>query len=277
MFFLRYLRDLRKSVETGRGAADIKPRVSNVRAASKGVRRASPHSATTVEIVSATRDDKEAFWTRAPLGLSLRRLESDQRLSHSIVFENQTGLGEFYNLRINASSADILVFVHDDVWIDDFFLTDRVAHGLDHFDVIGVAGNQRRVPRQPSWAFTVYDSTGNFAWDDPINLSGGIAHGMVPSGSVGYYGAMPVACELLDGVLLATRRSTLVKAGVYFDPIFRFNFYDMDFCRAARSKNLRLGTWQIAITHQSGGDGAGGFGSIEWQNAFSSYLKKWQT
>ena len=141
MFFLRYLRDLRKPAEKGRGAVDIKPRISNVRAASKGVPIAPVRSATTVEIVSATRDDEEAFWTRSPLGLSLRRLESDQRLSHSIVFENQTGLGEFYNLRINASSADILVFVHDDVWIDDFFLTDRVAHGLDHFDVSAPASS----------------------------------------------------------------------------------------------------------------------------------------
>jgi hypothetical protein len=224
--------------------------------------------------VSATRYDEKAFWASAPLGQSLRRLAFDQRLVHSIAFENQTSLGEIFNLRIKSSkSDDMLMFVHDDVWIDDFFLTERVALGLDHFDVIGVAGNHRRLPRQASWAF-IFTSDGKLRWDDTVNLSGRIASGTVLSGLVTHYGEVPAGCELLDGVFLAARRSTLLNAGVFFDPAFKFHFYDMDFCRAARAKNLQLGTWQVALTHQSSGDG--GFGSVEWQNAYAEYLEKWK-
>lgn len=65
--------------------------------------------------------------------------------------ENQRGLPEVYNERIVASDAgDILVFVHDDVWIDDNFFGTHVVEGLRDFDVIGVAGNRRRVAKQPS-------------------------------------------------------------------------------------------------------------------------------
>ena len=72
-------------------------------------------------------------------------------------------------------------------------------------------------------------------------------------------------------MLLAVRRSVLLNAGVVFDPLFRFHFYDMDFCRTARAAGLRLGTWTISVTHQSGG----AFGSAGWNEAFLAYQKKW--
>jgi hypothetical protein len=45
----------------------------------------------------------------------------------------------------------------------------------------------------------------------------------------------------------------------------------MDFCRSARAKGLRLGTWPICVTHQSGG----AFGSEAWREKFDKYLAKW--
>jgi GT2 family glycosyltransferase len=57
-----------------------------------------------------------------------------------------------------------------------------------------------------------------------------------PFGEVVHFGASPADCELLDGVFLAARRSTLVAQGVCFDPQFDFRFYDMDLCRSARKE-----------------------------------------
>src|SRR5262250_1136978 len=116
-----------------------------------------------IEIVSATRLGESDFWEKAPLGLSLRRLVNDIRLVPRLAFANSRGLPEIFNARILAQdSAEILVFVHDDVWIDDYFLADRVLEGCQAFDVIGVAGNRRRVRNQPGWAFVDC----KFAWDD---------------------------------------------------------------------------------------------------------------
>ncbi len=222
-----------------------------------------------IEIVAATRFAEADFWKKSALGWSLRRLAYDSRLVARIAFDNRRGLPDVFNARIAApDAAEHLVFVHDDVWIDDYFIAQRVAEGLDAFDVIGVAGNRRRVDGQPAWLFV--DERLN--WDDRSNLSGSVAHGVNPFGPVSSFGPAPVECELLDGVFIAARRSTLRQKGVSFDPRFDFHFYDMDFCRRARACGLRLGTWPICLTHQSGG----AFGTPAWREKYAAYVDKWE-
>ena len=73
-------------------------------------------------------------------------------------------------------------------------------------------------------------------------------------------------------MLLAARARTLQEAGVRFDPAFTFDFYDLDFCRACEQAGLRLGTWPIAVTHESVGKG---ISSAAWEAARAVYLAKW--
>lgn len=222
-----------------------------------------------VIIASATRLPAEKFWQESALGYSLQRLAFDSRLSAQVAFENTEGLPAVYNRLIReAPPGSLLVFVHDDVWLDDFFFSHRIADGLQAFDAIGVAGNRRRLRNQPAWCFV----NEQFDRDDPSNLSGSVAHGKMPFGPVSYFGPAPMECELLDGVLLAASRDTLAENGVTFDERFSFHFYDLDFCRSLRAKGLRMGTWPIALTHQSGG----GFGSPAWRAGREAYLRKWE-
>lgn len=223
-----------------------------------------------IEFVSATRFSEDDFWNKSALGLSLRRITHMGSWSALINYENIKGLPEIYNAAINSDfTEDILIFVHDDVWIDDYFITIRIVEALKNFDVVGVAGNQRRVINQPAWAFI----DDKFTWDEVQNQSGSIAHGVKPFGEVSYFGEIKAECELLDGVFLAARKSTLKDANVFFDSRFNFHFYDMDFCRSAREKGLRLGTWPICLTHQSGG----AFGSQQWRENYQKYLDKWKS
>jgi GT2 family glycosyltransferase len=219
-----------------------------------------------IEVVAATRQDEAGFRETA-LGHSLRRL-GDPRIVARIEFSNHRPLGEIYNDALDrAAEHDIVVFMHDDVWLDDYFFVERIASGLKQFDVIGVTGNTHRRPGQLAWSFV---SDPGMA-DEARYLSGRVAQADHPSGQVLYFGPSPVQCELLDGVLLASRRSILAARGVRFDPQFAFHFYDMDFCRAAVQAGLRLGTWPVCITHQS----RGGFDSPEWRAAGARYLQKW--
>lgn len=218
-----------------------------------------------IEIVSATRLDAAAF-ADSPLGVSLRRVAKDPRLAPQIAFENTRGLPEVYNGRIASSTAEILVFMHDDVWLEDFYFTDRILEGLKAFDLLGIAGNARRQPRQSSWLHR----PGTEALDLP-HLRGAIAHGDGPMGKVGFFGPIVGPCELLDGVFLAARRQALVERGVRFDPRFAFHFYDLDFCRTARAKGLRLGTWPISMTHRSTGNPF----TPAWEQARDAYFAKW--
>jgi len=222
-----------------------------------------------IGIISATRKTEVEFWKESALGISLRRLSNDPRVDVRITSENRRGLPEVYNEAISAARDEaLLVFVHDDVWIDDYFLADRVTAGLRAFDLIGVAGNRRRIPKQPAWAYV----DGNCTWDDRANLSGAIAHGPAPFGPITFFGPVPAECELLDGVFLAARKTTLSANRIMFDTRYDFHFYDIDFCRSARAQGLRVGTWPICLTHQSGGS----FGSENWCAAYRTYMDKWQ-
>lgn len=223
-----------------------------------------------IEIVSATRYSEADFWTKSALGLSLtRHLKQDDRLSAKISFENTRGLSEVFNAAIDQADKDVtLVFIHDDVWIDDANFADVVAQGLEHFDIIGIAGNKRRLPNQPGWEIVDL----NFTWDSQENLSGQIAHCKSAFGLPKVFGDAPSTCELLDGVFLAVRKSSLDNKGVRFDTQFDFHFYDLDFCRTAKKAGLTLGTWLINLTHQS----IGQYGTIRWHEKYQLYLNKWE-
>lgn len=221
-----------------------------------------------VEIISATRKSEADFQSKTALGISLLRLCRDSRLVARISFENSRGLPELYNERLAAADSEsIVVFMHDDIWIDDHFFSQRLIEGLNAYDIIGVAGNRRRIERQPAWAFINRE----FTWDSAEYLSGAVAHAKRPFGLIAYFGDTPAPCELLDGVLLAAKKSVLTEKKVLFDPRFDFHFYDMDFCRTARRNGATLGTWPICITHES--DGA--YGTEQWAKGYRLYLEKW--
>src|SRR5580693_9125530 len=127
-----------------------------------------------VYIVSATRRSQSEFQSHTALGKSLVRVAHDPRLVVRCATSNSRGLPLVYNEIMDAiPDQSVIVFVHDDVWIDDYFMIQRVIEGLEQFDIIGLAGNRHRIPGQPAWHF----ANMQFAWDEPQYLSGLIAHG----------------------------------------------------------------------------------------------------
>lgn len=218
-----------------------------------------------IEVISATRLDREQFQT-SPLGTSLARIAGDKRLKPRIAFSNTRGLGTVYNEAIAQSEEEYILFIHDDVWLDDFYVTDRLLDGLQQFDVVGLAGNTRLAPGHEGWAHV----PGTRRLDLP-HLRGAIAHGDGPLGRVGFFGPIVGECELLDGVFLAAHRKRLIETGVRFDDRFAFHFYDLDFSRTARAEGLRLGTWPISVTHRSSGNPD----SDAWRDGLAVYQAKW--
>lgn len=221
-----------------------------------------------VVIVSASRLSEYLFYSQSLLGRTLATTFRGVSVSRRIYFENARPLADCYNDAIDkAGDDDILVFVHDDVLFADFFWFEHVGLGLSKFDVVGVAGNRRRVPNQPSWLFVDRQLTR----DHPSNLSGSVGHGDGLPCDLSIYGPPLEQCKLLDGVFLATRRRTLMQAAVRFDPAFKFHFYDMDLCRQCEASNLTMGTIPMSLVHKS----TGAFGTLAWTAACADYLKKW--
>jgi hypothetical protein len=225
-----------------------------------------------IRLVCATRLSVEQFRTQSALGRSLALYRPYTFWELLLFPENSTGLPVLYNraLREAAQNPAVLIFLHDDVHIADFFWPMNILGGLTSFDVIGVAGNRRRLPRQPSWAF----ADPSFAWDDPQYLTGIVGHGLgFPPPKLTFYGTPGQEVKLLDGVLLAARSETLLAHAVTFDERFAFHFYDMDFCREVERKNLRMGTCAVSVVHES----EGRLATPAWRASYEAYLQKWQT
>lgn len=226
-----------------------------------------------LKLVTATRLSHAQFEQRSLLGRCLPRLGELQSLGLKLVHGNTRPLAESYNAAIDAAAPDdVLVFVHDDVRVDDWMLAHRLQEALQHFDVVGVAGNTRAQPRQVTWYLQPEPQAPGVpsAWDHG-HLSGAICHG-VPEGRLSVYGPTPQSVRLLDGVFMAARAGRLQQSGVRFAPELAFHFYDLDFCLSAHRAGLRLGTWPIALTHASGG---GSIDSPAWRQARQVFLKKW--
>lgn len=221
--------------------------------------------------VTATRFNEKDFWTKSLLGRSLRPRLNQTTIRGRIAFENARGLPLVYNDAIREESADILVFLHDDLWLEDPQLIQKIRASLKQSDVVGVAGNTRRIQGQPAWLF-LRGPSGNFELDRP-HLSGAIKHGKPGHHELSVFGPSPASCELMDGVFLAARRKSLIESNVTFDETFSFDFYDMDFCRTARKSGLSLSTWPIDMIHMS----SGVFGNEKWAVMEKLYFKKWKS
>ena len=218
--------------------------------------------------VTATRWSKPEFELRAPLSPSLTPVHEVTPLELRVFANNTRALAWSYNQVIDAAEPnDVLVFVHDDVVVDDWMLGWRLQEALLHFDVVGVAGNRRRQSEQTTWLMLPHTNQWDMAY-----VSGLIMHGSARRKALTFFGSTPAKVKLLDGVLLAARAGRLQTQRVRFDPQFDFHLYDLDFCRTAQAAGLSMGTWPLAITHASGG---GGYFSPEWQRNADAYLKKW--
>jgi hypothetical protein len=192
-------------------------------------------------------------------------------LSVHLFANNKLGLPAVYNQAIRAriGKPSILVFAHDDLHFLDHFWSDRIIEALTHFDIVGIAGNKRRLPKQPSWAFVDEKLT----WDVRENLSGVVGHGTgFPPKNLSRFGPSRQRVKLLDGLFLAANSENLLSNNIWFDELFNFDFYDLDVCRQAELKSMSCGTWDVSLIHESGGH----FGSRRWKAAYQRYLEKWK-
>ena len=223
-----------------------------------------------IQFIVATRECAENFWKNTATGRSLALYKS-QHLNVILYPANQKGLSEIYNSAIDQYSGEpcIFVFAHDDLHILDFYWMHSILNGLNHFGVVGCAGNISRAPYQPSWAFKNLQ----LEWDEAKNLSGVVGHGsqFPPEDALSIFGPPFQQVKLLDGLFLAVFSETLRKNYLRFDEKFNFHFYDMDFCRQAEIRGVTMGTIPLSLIHESGGN----FGTVSWRQGYETYIKKW--
>ena len=221
-----------------------------------------------IRIICATKCSESDF-SNTYTGVSLNSFSKISEFELRVFTENKKGLSEVYNIAIEEAinSPAILVFIHDDVLISDYFWSSRIINSLKYFDVVGVVGNTQRISKQPGWI--MLDLEGNIA--EKSLLSGSIGQGnSFPPNQLDYFGPAGLECKLMDGVFLAASSKTLLENKLRFDPQFKFHFYDIDFCRSVEQAGLKMGTTDISLLHQSYGQL-----TTEWLDSYKLYLEKW--
>lgn len=229
-----------------------------------------------VTLCTLTRLKQAEFLDLSWLGHSLKSFPAPKVPRIELFVENTgpraVGLSEAYNHMLSrCDDNDILVLVHDDVYIHEWLLVDRLQEAVRSFDVVGLAGSATPDLEQPSWLLRFDDTLAPVGLQEKPGASGAVGHSNHTQPAVSYYGVSPSPCQLLDGLFLAVQVGKVRRAGVQFDPQFRFHCYDIDFCRSAVKAGLRVGTWPINVTHKSGGR----FDTDDFRKAARLYLQKW--
>lgn len=230
-----------------------------------------------IRFVVATRMTEPVFYQMSPMWKSLELLNkyTNNASRNNIVIEavvyftNSRGLSALYNdaIRKSVDNPALLVFIHDDVHICDFYWVHHLVDSMECFDIVGVVGNVSRVAGQLSWLFLDKNGT----QDNLNNFSGGVIHGTNCSADrLLALGQPGKRVKIIDGVVIGCKSETLINNELFFDEQFDYHFYDVDFCRQAETKNLRIGTWTLPIIHES----PGRFDD-DWRLAADVYLEKW--
>lgn len=221
-----------------------------------------------IKFITSTRTRTvDDFQANTLLGQSFQRLAYLSPMEIKVALAAQDGLAAVFNPEIEQAHVDdVLVFIHDDIRIDDWLIEQRLQEALTVFDVIGVAGNVTRSPNQRGWygSMTAVDEP-FIPMGEPIFAVGRL------NDTPTYRATAPTAVKLLDGVFMAAKAGTLQQANIRFDPQFHYHHYDLDFSRQCEQASLRLGVWPIALTHAP----TTGDLSQTWFDSGSAYLKKW--
>ena len=202
------------------------------------------------------------------LSNSLKFWFEDNRGPNAIDFvENNTdGLSKIYNNFIEKNlnkGISGLIFIHDDVEINDNNIRVKLISAFNQFDIVGLAGTKKfTLSEQCLWHNSPKET-----W------SGAVAHYHEGKTWVTEYGQMPQQCLLVDGLFLAINLEKISKKGLRFDERFTFHHYDLDFCLQAYKMRIKVGTWPIWVTHHS----IGNWDKPEWHKSNKIFREKWKS
>lgn len=145
---------------------------------------------------------------------------------------------------INSSvKYERIVFVHDDVIIEDRHLEDKLEKYLKTYDIIGLAGGVEPEIKAPAlWHLMCKRHFGTVG-----HYLNGKWYGTT-------FGVSDTRVAIVDGVFIGVNRSVLVEKNLRFDEdLPHFHHYDILFCLEANAIKLKIGVVPILITHLSPG------------------------
>tara|TARA_B100001093_G_scaffold519630_1_gene609555 strand:+ start:322 stop:1011 length:690 start_codon:yes stop_codon:yes gene_type:complete len=203
-------------------------------------------------VVSATRNKKfDTKIYQSVGGISANHSAAELKLN--IVENNKEGLPTVYNRFLDKKylkKHDIILFVHDDVFIDDLKLKGKLYNNLNQmYDIVGLAGCVKPVIKKPVlWHVMSHRD----------NLRGFVHHEMQITEDqiatrVTSFGYTPCRVVIIDGLFMAVNLKRVISSGWKFNEQFDFHHYDIAACLDANKLKLKVGVAPIHVIHGSPG------------------------
>ena len=198
-------------------------------------------------VVCCTKSDGKS----TPLYRSLAVPQFKDDVTLAINAENETGLPEVYNRYITSDNLikhDIVLFVHDDVYIDDLKLKGKLYTAIEtlNYDIVGLAGaKQLKIEKPCLWHLMSNQKDWSGAVSHPVNSG---KQSITTS-----FGPWPARCLIIDGLFMAINLRKALEVEWKFNTDYTFHHYDLSSCIDANNKHMKIGTYPIYVTHSSPG------------------------
>ena len=217
-------------------------------------------------IVTCTQAKTDKDFEIRPIFHSLRKqYELNSNTEIHIFKDNQRGLSQCYNevLKDPQHLDKTVLFVHDDVVLEDMFLYEKLIHSP--YSITGLAG-----------AKTFNKSLDKLAWHiaaDRNSFVGEVAHVSKEKGVwTTCFGPTNSRALMIDGLFIACKVKELVEKDLYYDEESTFHHYDLSFCLRANEKQVTCGVLPIRVIHSGLGDS---MCTSEWAESNKWFRKKY--
>ena len=220
-----------------------------------------PESLNNYHFIVATPKSREDFEKKSQMAFFLDKMTTIKNTQYNIIFDNKEGLPKIYNQFITEKYKDKkMIFVHDDVIIDDLFWEEKLAIAFEKYDIVGLAGSKKcnLASSVPAWHLMC----------NREDMVGEVAHSKDKKSWTTIFGPTDSRALILDGLFIAVNVKRLLETNTKFDENFTFHHYDISFCLRANQNRLKMGVYPIKVTHFGLGDS---MRTLEWNESASKF------
>jgi hypothetical protein len=212
--------------------------------------------------VVATPLSKQEFEEKSQFCLFLDK--TNENKNSTIIYNNKSGLSEVYNRFISEENRDKnIIFVHDDVLIEDLFWKEKLDIAFEKYDIVGLAGSKKvDLSKPPAWHLM----------SERQDQCGEVAHSHEKRVWTTCFGPTESRVLVMDGLFMAVNVHNLIKTVTRFDENFDFHHYDISFCLRANKNKLKIGVTPIRVIHFGLGDS---MNTPEWHKSAETFNKNY--
>jgi hypothetical protein len=216
--------------------------------------------------VVATKEDKQTFLKTKPLGLFI---EKTSLLNQTNIIENNSeGLPKLYNRFLTEEyKNDYIIFIHDDVLIEDLFSLEKIQMAFEKYDIIGLAGTKTCDLNSQHCAWHLMSKQDYYV--------GEVAHYSKDKKIwTTVFGPTDSRALLLDGLFIGVNVEKALEKQLQWDENFKFHHYDISFCLRANNLKIKAGVFPLRVVHYGLGDS---MLTEEWKESNQLFKKIYAT